>query len=106
VSEERIRIDFCRSGGVAGVQLKTSVDTENLPPEEAEDLRRLVQRAGLTTARDPAPQTGRGADRFQYDLSVARADERVELSLAESEVTPEIRALLDALVKLARRRRG
>ncbi len=97
------RIELARSGGLAGITVRSSLDTSQLPPEEAEAVEALVERADLGRLPAPEPRPG-GADRFQYDLAVTRGEERHVVSVGETEVTPELRQLINEV--LGRRRRG
>lgn len=98
-----MRIEFERSGGVAGLVQRCSVDTATLPPQQARELERLVAAADLPglVAR-PAPP-GRGADRFQYDLTIVHGGESHRLRVRDGSVPPQLRPLLDRLLALARR---
>lgn len=91
-----MRIEFERSGGVAGVVLRAAVDAADLGPEAAAALARLPQ---VARGR-PAP----GADRFQYRLEVVEGASRTGYVFDESEVTPELRPLLYLLTEHALRR--
>ncbi|MGE5072070.1 MAG: protealysin inhibitor emfourin, partial [Anaerolineae bacterium] len=42
-----MHIDFTRTGGFAGIRLSTSVDTSELPPEQAHELDHLVEDAAF-----------------------------------------------------------
>ena len=46
---EPFRIEFERSGGFAGISLKTSVDSRELPPDEAREFDELLDRIDVTT---------------------------------------------------------
>jgi len=87
VSGNGVHIEFQRSGGFAGLTMRTEVDTSELPPEDAEVFERLVKSlegrgvGGSSSAGKP--------DRFQ---------------LAEQDLTPEARELVSLLVERARRR--
>jgi len=102
--EDPIHIDLERSGGFAGMSLRGSVDTSRLPPDEAGTIAELVDRVDFGALAAGAGAPARAPDRFQYDLVVRRGKERHALSLGESQVTPELRSLLDHLVALARPR--
>jgi Emfourin len=79
-----------RTGGFAGIARESPVlDTETLPPEEAQELHALVEEAKLDEVGVPR----RGPDRFTYELTVG--DRRV--TLPESEMTPARRALVKRL---------
>jgi len=101
VADDPIRIDLKRSGGFAGVSLKASVDTSQLPPEEARAITELVDRVDFDALAARTASPSRAPDRFQYDLVVRRGGKRHALSLGESAVPPELRPLLDYLMARA-----
>jgi hypothetical protein len=81
-----------RTGGFAGIARESPVlDTEALPPEQAQELHALVQEAKLDDVGEPG--RARGPDRFTYELTVG--DRRI--TLPESEMTPARRALVKRL---------
>jgi hypothetical protein len=81
-----------RTGGFAGIARESPVlDTETLPPEEAQELRALVEEAKLDEIGEPAG--ARGPDRFTYELTI---DDR-RITLPESEMTPARRELVKRL---------
>jgi hypothetical protein len=103
VADDPIRIELERSGGFAGLSLKASVDTSQLPPGEAARIAELVDRVDFDALAARASEaTHRAPDRFQYDLVVSQGGRRHELSLGESAVTPELRPLLDYLMTMAK----
>lgn len=105
MSDRRLRVEFQRSGGVAGAILATSVDTGELPPSEAAELTELVDRVDLSALEGRSPEPGSGRpDRFQYDLTITVEDRRYRVSLGETDVPDELRPLLGRLLELARRR--
>ena len=79
----------------------TQVDAAELPPEEARVFERLVESLERSGAGD-APPPGR-PDRFQYELTITRGDQSRRFQLAEQELTPEARELVNLLVERARR---
>jgi len=102
VADDPIRIDLERSGGFAGMSLKASVDTSQLPPDEASTIAGMVDRLDFGALAARAATPSRAPDRFQYDLVVRRGGQRHALSLGESAVTPELRPLLDHLMTMAK----
>jgi hypothetical protein len=104
VAGNGLRIEFQRSGGFAGLTMGTQVDAAELPPEEARVFERLVESLERSGACD-APPPGR-PDRFQYELTITRGDQSRRFQLAEQELTPEARELVNLLVERARQPRG
>jgi hypothetical protein len=95
-----LRVDFARSGGFAGLTLETSVDAAELAPEERAEAERLVS---AVEAANVPERTRPGVDRFQYDLTITRGSESKHLSVGESDLTPELKALSDWLLERAKR---
>ncbi len=103
MSDTGTRIDLARSGGFAGITVRSSLDTSELPPDDAAMIEALVEAANLGQLPSTAARPGE-VDRFQYDLSVTRGGQRLAVSVGEKEVTPELRRLIDEV--MARRRRS
>ncbi|MGZ4590551.1 MAG: protealysin inhibitor emfourin [Actinomycetes bacterium] len=109
------RIELVRSGGVAGISLRATVDTTAPDDPDAAwfdqaldgvDLRGL---AGQTAEGGAGAERGGGAgagqpDRFQYRLAVERGGERHEVSFGEAALPEGLRPVVDRLVQRARRR--
>ena len=100
-----MRVEFVRTGGVAGIRLTATLDTEMLPPEEADRLRRLIDAASFfdlpTSRRSPSRET----DRFQYRVTVEDGDRIKEVEMDESSVPEACRPLLDYLIESVKARR-
>ena len=96
-----MRIVLARSGGLASLSMALSVDTAGLPPDTAGVIDAVLGQADLAelAARPRAP--ARGADRYQYDITVDRDGDRYSMSFTEADVPPELRPVIDALVPLA-----
>jgi len=99
---ERIEVQFERSGGLAGLGVKTTVDVARLPEPEAEELRGLLDRVDFA---EPSPPP-RGADRFQYDITVSRGGKTDMVTAYDGSMSPGLKALTDWLVAYARSARS
>jgi hypothetical protein len=87
------RIELERSGGVAGVTRRSSLDSSDLDADEAAELEPLL--AALDDVPAAAPPTG--PDRFQYDLRVTRGGRTRTVTLREGAIPAEIRPLIERL---------
>jgi hypothetical protein len=96
-----MRIEFQRSGGFAGLRLATTVDTDKLPADEADELKRLVDAADFFHLPATLKAT-RGADQFTYRLTVEAGDRQHTLEVSESAAPESLRPLLQRLAALAR----
>lgn len=93
-----MRLDLIRTGGFANLRRPASLDTDDLPPGEASEVERLVGEMDLSDLAARSPLEGRGADRFQYDLTVVRDGHEQRVIAAESEVSPGLRAVIDRVL--------
>lgn len=101
------RISFLRSGGLfAGDRLETSVHLAELPQEEAADIEHDLAAVDLDALARGSTLPGRGADVYQYDLTVERDGETRDLTVAEPAVPPELRPLIERLTRRAAKERG
>jgi Emfourin len=56
-----------------------------------------VRSADVPSLAAASPLRGRGADRFQYDLTIEAPDGRHELAMSEDAIPAELRPLIDRL---------
>jgi hypothetical protein len=96
---ENIRIELERSGGFAGITRRASVDTSALPADQANRIAELVRRVDFTALAAKAGGPPRAPDRFQYDLDIHHGGQHHRLTFGERAVTPELRPLLDYMLK-------
>ena len=96
-----MRIHFERTGGFAGMRVAATIDTATLAPEEAQKLQEQVAAAKFfhLPASIPA-QTG--ADSFHYQVTIEDQGQRHTLVVGESAASPELKALLRDLTRIAR----
>ncbi len=99
LSEPRVRIDVVRSGGFAGMTMRSAVDTAELPPEQAARLEQAIERIDFAELQRAPSASASKVDRFQYDLIITDDDRRQQLSTGEEELPPELRQLLDELLR-------
>ncbi|MBI5667940.1 MAG: hypothetical protein HZC41_08010 [Chloroflexi bacterium] len=98
-----MRIEFERSGGFANIRVAGAVDTESLPPQEAQALSDLVNKLDFFALPSVIPSVTGGADRFQYTLTVEDEGRRHTVELPESAATGDFANLIGSLTALARR---
>lgn len=97
-----MHIIFERSGGFAGMRVAYSVDTENIPPEEALSIQELVEQADFFNL--PAVTSGKSSlpDQFQYVLTLETETEKHTLETGDNSASPPLKVLLRKLTLLAR----
>lgn len=99
MGDDRIRVELERSGGFGGLVTHRTVDTADLTPEQAAQLRALVADADLDAAGDAVARgTVPVPDAYHYRLTVVGGGRRWDLSLSDPQVPPNLRPLLRALL--------
>ena len=96
-----MRIDFVRSGGFAGMRLATSVDTEQLPAEQASTLDKLISDAGFFQLPERIMPAAPGPDRYEYQLTVTAPQHTHSVVVNEAAAPDSLRPLLNYLTTLA-----
>jgi hypothetical protein len=101
-----MKINFVRSGGMAGTRLALELDTERLPPEDAERLRRLVESSDFFELEQGQAGSANLPDRFQFLLEIkSQVWGEHSLVVSEMAVPEDLRPLLQELTTLALERR-
>jgi hypothetical protein len=90
-------IDVTRTGGLANLHRRVSVDTEELPPEQRDRLTVLVENLDLDDLEQRSPVEGPGADHFQYDILISRGDRERHVVIDDSELSDDLHELVDLL---------
>jgi len=96
-----MRIDFERTGGFAGMILQAIIDTNELPEEEANELRQLIEEANFF-ALPPTIKSASGADQFTYRLTVIASVRQHSVEVSDGAVPDSMRPLINRLTTLAR----
>lgn len=98
-----MRIEFERVGGVAGIRLRRSIDTDVLPPEEAKSWQALVEKAQLGQMRQSSRADSRTRDSFEYWLTVKDGGKRSSVRMTDETLPPSATPLIDRLSALAKK---
>jgi hypothetical protein len=96
-----MRIDFSRTGGIAGMRLTTSVDTTALPPDQAANLQTLIDDAGFFNLPERLVPDKPAPDRFDYRLTVASAQQTHSIEVNDAAAPQSLRPLLNYLTTMA-----
>jgi hypothetical protein len=100
--EDDMKIRFERSGGFAGMLVTTTVDTEALAPEEAQQLRLSIEEADFFALPRKLTAPSPGADHFQYNITVESEGRRHTIETTDVAAPEALRPLLRRLTRLAR----
>ena len=98
-----MHIDFESSGGYANVRLAYRANTDELPPEVASNLLRLVESSRVFELQqsDVAPSKSGPPDVLYYKLTLHEGDKEKSLSFNDITAPKELRPLLTLLQDLA-----
>jgi hypothetical protein len=94
-----MKIKFRQTGGFAGLTKAVEIDTEQIPPNAAEVLKLMVDRASFFEVSAPPPQAL--PDREQYTLSIESQGRSHQLQLGASNLPAQLKELIDYLAKQA-----
>jgi hypothetical protein len=89
-----MQVELVRRGGFAGVAVRGTVDTAELPPDVAAAAEVALRQ--LPFDRPPSPP--RHPDSFQYEIIVGNGATRRSVVLDEADVPEGLRPVIDAAV--------
>jgi hypothetical protein len=98
-----MRIQFRRSGGVAGMTFATTVETDSLAPQDAEHVARLVDDAGFFDLPARLPSRPGTADECEYEITVETEGRTHAVVTRDTGAPASLIPLLDWLNRAARR---
>jgi hypothetical protein len=101
-----MQISFERSGGIMGMPVIMTIDTDDpdsISSDEVTQLCQLVEKSGFFEL--PAATTEpTQPDRFQYKVIVRQGDRQHTIKIGETAVPHTLKPLLNWLIEAARRR--
>jgi hypothetical protein len=93
-----MQVRLVRSGGLAGLSLVATANSDDLPA----DQQRVVSRLLTEDLRGPGVSPPGGADQFSYQLEIQHGDRTVRRHWEEPEVHESVRPLLTSLTRQAK----
>jgi hypothetical protein len=103
-----MRVRFNTDGGFVYLPARSepvTIDTDELPPEEANELERLIEAAGFFDLPETAAPPRGAADYLQYTISVTAPEHSHTVRLTDPIEDPDIQALVEYLEAKARESR-
>ena len=100
-----MRISFERSGGFAGITMKTTIDEKDLVPDEAQELRQLVEGADFFNLSKKIMPRSPQPDRFQYELSLEESGRQHTVTTSEETLPQNLKPLVNWLMEKVRQTR-
>ena len=103
-----MRVRFKMDGGFVYLPARsepTTIDTEELPAEEAKELQRLIEAAGFFELPESTSPPRGGADYLRYTISVTAGEKSHTVQLTDPIEDPHLQALVEYLEAKARESR-
>lgn len=97
-----MRIVFERSGGFAGMRISATIDTQALSPEQASELRSLIEAAHFFDLPKTIRSSTPGGDQFQYQVTIEGEGKRHTIEVNDASAPASLQPLLRQLTRLAR----
>jgi hypothetical protein len=104
-----MRVRFKTEGGFAylpGLSQPVTIDADELSPEEAAKLERLVEAAGFFGLPATSEPPRGSADSRSYTISISSSGRSHTARIAEPVENPQLRTLIDYLSEKARELRA
>ena len=89
-----MRIEFERTGGFAGLTLKKVIDSDKLPPEDANKLYQLVEASDFFNLPKAISASAPGVDRFHYTVTVNASGKKHTVDVDEAAIPPKLKPLI------------
>jgi len=100
-----MRIHFERTGGFMGRKLTIDLDSADLPEEEQESLRKILEEANFFDL--PADlATQRVPDEYQYDITITTETITHSVRASDTASPPSLRALIQYMDLQSRKKRA
>lgn len=98
-----MRIYYEQSGGFAGIDISTVVNTDSLPADEVNKIQDLVNKADFFSLDSVSSQPEIGADYFHYRITVEMEDNKNGKKKTHTlEIYDPVPAQLKPLIKYLR----
>lgn len=94
-----MRISFERTGGFAGRSKTKTVDTAEIPANEADQLPLLVEASDFFNLPEYITASTTQADRFEYTLTVEDKERTHTVTVSEAALPGTLRPLIEWLQK-------
>jgi len=99
-----MQITFERSGGVMGLKSNLTINLNDLPPDQAETIRGLLDEANFFTLSENPP-TRPNPDGFQYTITVETKTIKHTIHTSDTTAPKELQPLLQELSRRLRLQR-
>jgi hypothetical protein len=90
-----MRVKFERSGGFANVPLSAELDSAEMEPDRAEELKRLVEQA--RPFDQPSSSKSNVPDDLHYELTIEHGGQSKTINVSDTAAPDKMKSLLDFL---------
>ena len=101
-----MEVSYERTGGFAGMRMAASFDLDELPEEDAANVRELLHQAHFHQLPDVILDQAGMPDQFTYKITVTDEIFHHTVTTGDASAPPELRPLIDLLNQLSRTRGG
>lgn len=105
MAREDLELSLRRTGGLAGLAMAASLNTQDLDPEEAERILEALDRVDLDDVQDRPGAAPGAADMFEYELQVRGPGRTQTVRFSERQMPAELAPVIRALMGRAAPRR-
>jgi hypothetical protein len=95
------KIIFKRTGGIAGREMESNIDLNEMPDHESQELMRLISETNFFNIPQNLISTGT-PDEYEYTVTVEAGNSHHTIHTSDSSASDSLRPLLDKLSLLAR----
>lgn len=96
------RIKFERTGGFAGMRLAADIDLDDLPEEQAKQLREMLDDANFDELPEKLMKGDQVPDGFTYSITVESEKVQHTVITGDTSAPAKLQPLLDLLSQIAR----
>ena len=97
-----MRISIERSGGFAGIRMKTAVEEEDLSLDEAQKLHQMVEEVDFFNLPEKIISQSPQPDRFQYELRLEKSGRQYKVTVSEEALPEKLIPLIKWLMEKVR----
>lgn len=97
-----MRVSIERSGGFAGITIKTAIEKKDLSPGEAQKLQEMVDAVDFLNLPEKIISPSFQPDRFQYELRLEESGRQHKVTVSEEAVPEKLKPLIKWLIEKAR----
>lgn len=90
-----MRVKFERSGGFANVPLRADLDSAEMEPDRAEELKRLVEQA--RPFDQPSTPKSNVPDDLHYEVTIEHGGQSKTINVSDTAAPDKLKSLLDFL---------